>query len=285
MKAKIAVLISITLVFCVATTAVAAEKKTIKMGVLQWNDLVCPSLVTKKLMEKHYGYEIEVVEFFEWGIAYATLAKGDVDILMSQINFVAWDYWDRYRKKLEKLSCSSHGLNQGIVIPAYVPIDSIDELNAHKDKFDGKIIGIEPGAGLMQQTRQVIETYGLDYELVDGSTAAMTASVKSAMAKKQWIATIMWTPSWMTQAFDIKFLKDPKNVQQPPQSYYWLGRNGFTNDYPEAREVMAGIFVPLDENIKMTGYIKEGLKADQAVDKWLADNKLVTERWMAIGGQ
>jgi hypothetical protein len=46
----------------------------------------------------------------------------------------------------------------------------------------------------MQQTRQVIETYGLDYELVDGSTAAMTASVKSAMAKKQWIATIMWTP-------------------------------------------------------------------------------------------
>jgi ABC-type proline/glycine betaine transport system substrate-binding protein len=48
---------------------------------------------------------------------------------------------------------------------------------------------------------------------------------------------------------------------------------------------MAGIFVPLDENIKMTGYIKEGLKADQAVDKWLADNQLVTERWMAIGGK
>jgi hypothetical protein len=43
---------------------------------LQWNDLVCPSLVTKKLMEKHYGYEIEVVEFFEWGIAYATPGQG-----------------------------------------------------------------------------------------------------------------------------------------------------------------------------------------------------------------
>ena len=285
MRAKLAVLISVALIFCVAATAVAEEKKTIKMGVLQWNDLVCPSLVTKKLMEAHYGYEIEVVEFFEWGIAYATLAKGDVDILMSQINFVAWDYWNRYRKKLEKLNCSSHGLNQGIVIPSYVPIDSIDELNAHKDKFGGKIIGIEPGAGLMQQTRQVIETYGLDYELVDGSTAAMTASVKSALAKKQWIATIMWTPSWMTQAFDIKFLKDPKNVQQPPQSYYWLGRKGFTKDYPKAREVMGGIFVPLDENIKMTGYIKEGLKAGQAVDKWLADNQVVTERWMAIGGK
>ena len=35
MKTKIAVLISIALVFCIATTAVAEEKKTIKMGVLQ----------------------------------------------------------------------------------------------------------------------------------------------------------------------------------------------------------------------------------------------------------
>lgn len=285
MKAKIAVLISIALVFCVATTAVAEEKKTIKMGVLQWNDLVCPSLVTKKLMEKHYGYEIEVVEFFEWGIAYATLAKGDVDILMSQINFVAFDYWTRYNKKLEKLSASSHGLNQGIIVPAYVPIDSIEGLNANKDKFNGKIIGIEPGAGLMRQTKEVIESYGLDFELVDGSTAAMTATLKSAMAKKQWVAAVMWTPSWMTQAFDVKFLKDPKNVQQPPQSYYWLGRKGFVKDYPKAREIMSGVFVPLEDNIKMTGYIKDGLKADQAVDKWLGENQLVAERWMAIGGK
>ena len=285
MKVKIAVLISIALVFCVATTAVAEEKKTIKMGVLQWNDLVCPSLVTKKLMEKHYGYEIEVVEFFEWGIAYATLAKGDVDILMSQINFVAFDYWTRYNKKLEKLSASSHGLNQGIIVPAYVPIDSIEGLNANKDKFNGKIIGIEPGAGLMRQTKEVIESYGLDFELVDGSTAAMTATLKSAMAKKKWMAAVMWTPSWMTQAFDVNFLQDPKNVQQPPQSYYWLGRKGFVKDYPKAREIMAGVFVPLEDNIKMTGYIKDGLKADQAVDKWLGENQLVAERWMAVGGK
>ena len=285
MKSKIAVLISIALICCLATAAMAEEKKTIKMGVLQWNDLVCPSLVTKKLMEKHYGYEIEVTEFFEWGIAYATLAKGDVDILMSQINFVAYDYWTRYKKKLEKLSASSHGLNQGIIVPAYVPIDSIEEMNANKDKFDGKIIGIEPGAGLMRQTKEVIESYGLDFELVDGSTAAMTATLKSAMAKKQWIAAVMWTPSWMTQAFDVKFLKDPKNVQQPPQSYYWIGRKGFIQNYPKAREIMAGVFVPLEDNIKMTGYIKDGLKADQAVDKWLGDNQLVTERWMTIGGE
>jgi glycine betaine/proline transport system substrate-binding protein len=212
---------------------VAEDKKTIKMGVLQWNDLVCPSLVTKKLMEKHYGYEIEVVEFFEWGIAYATLAKGDVDILMSQINFVAYDYWTRYNKKLEKLSCSSHGLNQGIVVPSYVPINSIEEMNANKDKFDGKIIGIEPGAGLMRQTKEVIDAYGLDFELVDGSTAAMTAMLKSALAKKQWIAAVLWTPSWMTQAFDVKFLQDPKNVRSRRNPTTGLAAKGSSRTIPK----------------------------------------------------
>lgn len=48
---------------------------------------------------------------------------------------------------------------------------------------------------------------------------------------------------------------------------------------------MAGVFVPLEDNIKMTGYIKEGLNADQAVDKWLRDNQMITERWMSIGGE
>lgn len=284
MKSKLIALISILVVICVCvtTTAFAQEKKTIKMGILQWDDLVCPSLVTKKLLEEK-GYKVEVVEFFEWGIAYATLAKGDVDLLMSQINFVAYDYWTRYNKKLEKLSPVSHGLFQGIVVPSYVPIDSIEQLNDNKDKFDKKIIGIEPGAGLTRQTKQVIESYGLDFELVDGSTAAMTATLKSALDKKKWLATILWTPSWMTQAFDIKFLKDPKNVQEPAQSYYWLGRKEFSKEFPMARELMAGIFVPLEDNIKMNGYIKEGLSADAAVTKWLKENPTITGRWMSVG--
>lgn len=283
MKLKIAVILSFIMLFFMTTASFAAEKKEIKMGVMQWNDLVCPSTVTKKLLEEKFGYKVEVVEFFEWGIAYATLAKGDVDLLMSQINFVAFDYWSRYNKKLEKLSASSHGLFQGIVVPSYVPIDSIDQMNAHKDKFGKKIVGIEPGAGLMRQTKEVIKTYNLDFELIDGSTAAMTATLKSALAKKEWIATILWTPSWMVQAFDIKYLKDPKGIQQPPQTYYWLGRKGFSKEFPMTREIISGVFVPLEDNIQMTGYIKEGLSAEKAVEKWMKQNQSLTERWMEFG--
>ena len=42
--------------------------------------------------------------------------------------------------------------SRAIAVPSYVTIDSIEELNANADKFGGKIVGIEPGSGLMRDT-------------------------------------------------------------------------------------------------------------------------------------
>jgi len=41
--------------------------------------------------------------------------------------------------------------------------------------------------------------------------------------------------------------------------------------------------VPLEDNIQMTGYIKEGLSPEKAVDRWLEENPVIQERWMSIG--
>ena len=103
------------------------------------------------------GYTVNVTEFSEWGIAYAALTKGDIQILASQTDYVAQDYWNKNKSRLEKISPVSHGLFDGIAVPSYVTINSIDELNANADKFGGKIIGIEPGAGLMRETGDAVD--------------------------------------------------------------------------------------------------------------------------------
>ena len=190
------------------------------------------------------GYTVNVTEFSEWGIAYAALTKGDVQILASQTDYVAQDYWNKNKSRLEKISPVSHGLFQGIAVPTYVTVNSIDELNANADKFGGKIIGIEPGAGLMRDTDDAVDEYDLDLELVEGSTAGMTAALKSAVDRQEWIVVTLWEPSWMVQKFDVKFLQDPKGVFPPPQSYYWIGQEGFSEENPEARELIASVFVP-----------------------------------------
>lgn len=54
---------------------------------------------------------------------------------------------------------------------------------------DYKIVGIEPGAGLMALTNTVMEDYSLDnWELLEGSSAAMVAELKKAYDAKEPIA-------------------------------------------------------------------------------------------------
>jgi glycine betaine/proline transport system substrate-binding protein len=258
-----------------------AQEKIISMGTLSWEDLTPITGITKKVLEDS-GFTVKVTTFSEWGIAYAALAKGDIQVLASQTDYVAQDYWDKNKNQLEKISPVSHGLYQAFAVPKYVPIDSVEQLNENADKFGGKIVGIEPGSGLMRDASNAVKQYGLKLKLVEGSTAAMTAALKSAIDRKEWIVTTIWEPSWMMQKFDVKFLRDPKGVFPAAQSYYWIGQKGFSAKNPHAREVMASVYVPLVDITNINGAVKDGKTMDAAIKDWTVANADLMKRWKNI---
>lgn len=258
-----------------------AEEKSITMGTLSWEDLTPITGITKKALENS-GYTVKVVEFSEWGIAYAALGKGDIQVLASQTDYAANDYWTKNKNRLEKLSPVSFGLYQGIAVPKYVNIDSIEQLNENAEKFGNKIIGIEPGSGLMRDAANAVTGYGIKLNLLEGSTAAMTAALKSAVDRKDWVAVTVWEPSWMAQKFDVKFLKDPKGIFPPPQGYYWIGHKGFAEGYPRAREVMASVYVPLADITQINTEVKDGKTMDEAIKTWTDGHADLLKRWADI---
>ncbi|WP_223446753.1 glycine betaine ABC transporter substrate-binding protein [Pseudomonas sp. BF-R-19] len=260
---------------------VHAEEKTITMGTLTWEDLTPITGITKKVLEDS-GYSVKVIEFSEWGIAYAALTKGDIQVLASQTDYAANDYWNKNKNRLEKLSPVSYGLYQAIAVPKYVNIDSIEQLNDNAEKFGNKIIGIEPGSGLMNDASKAVKDYGIKLQLLEGSTAAMTAALKSAVDRKEWVAVTVWEPSWMAQKFDLKFLKDPKGVFPPPQGYYWIGHKDFSKEYPRAREVMASVYVPISDITAINGEVKDGKTMEQAIQGWTDGHTELLKRWENI---
>ncbi|MHC8351031.1 glycine betaine ABC transporter substrate-binding protein [Pseudomonas sp. RT4P38] len=260
---------------------VHAEEKIITMGTLTWEDLTPITGITKKVLEDS-GYTVKVIEFSEWGIAYAALGKGDIQVLASQTDYAANDYWNKNKNRLEKLSPVSFGLYQGIAVPKYVDIDSIDQLNDNAEKLGGKIIGIEPGSGLMNDATNAVGAYGLKLKLLEGSTAAMTAALKSAVDRKEPVAVTVWEPSWMAQKYDLKFLKDPKGIFPPPQGYYWIGHKDFSKEYPRAREVMASVYVPIADITAINGEVKDGKTMEQAIKGWTDNHAELLKRWENI---
>lgn len=264
--------------FAAFSAPAQAQEKTISMGTLSWEDLTPISGITKRVLERA-GYTVKLTTFSEWGIAYAALAKGDIQVLASQTDYVAHDYWDRNKAKLEKISPVSHGLYQAFAVPKYVPIDSIEQLNENAEKFGGKIVGIEPGSGLMRDAASAVSKYGLKLKLVEGSTAAMTAALKSSIDRKEWVVTTIWEPSWMMQKYDVKFLRDPKGVFPLAQGYYWIGQKGFSAANPQAREAIASVYVPLSDITAINGAVKDGKTMDAAVKDWMDSHADLVKRW------
>lgn len=258
-----------------------AEEKSITMGTLSWDDLTPITAVTKKVLEDA-GYTVKVTTFSEWGIAFAALSKGDVQLLASQVNYISQDHWDKNKSRLEKLSPVSHGLFQAFAVPKYVPIDSTDQLNANADKFGGKIVGIEPGSGLMRDAKTAVTSYGIKLKLVEGSTAAMSAAVKSATDRKEWVVATVWEPSEFMKKYDLKFLKDPKGVFPPPQTYYWLANKGFSAKYPIARELIAGVYLPLEDLNDINHAMSDGKKLDDLMKDWYGSHTDLMKRWSNI---
>lgn len=271
----------IVLSLFVCVSAQAGDKQ-LNMGIMQWTCESLPSHVVKNVLEDRLGYKVKSMDMFEWGVSFAALRKGDIDLILGEPSFVQNDYWDKSKDKLEIVSPIGYGLYQALVVPGYVTVDSMDQLNEHKDKFDGKIIGIEAGSGLMRQTKDAVKEYNLQLKLIEGSTAAMSSALKSALDKNKWIVVTSWTPTWWHQKYNLKFLKDPKVVYPKAVPQHIMATKGFAQKHPEAAKLLQSIYIPLDDILLMSSWVKEGSSVEAAAKRWCKENVETIDRWMAL---
>ncbi|WP_295831467.1 glycine betaine ABC transporter substrate-binding protein [uncultured Microbacterium sp.] len=255
------------------------DKGTITLGFLpSWTDGLSTAYLLEDQLEK-LGYNVEMQTLTEAGPLYTGLAQGDVDIYPS-----AWpelthkSYMDRYGDKIEDLGAYYDNAKLTIAVPSYVDIDSIEDLKANAARFDGRIYGIEPGAGLTKQTQEsMLPGYGLDgdFELVTSSTAAMLTELDNAIAAQKDIAVTLWRPFWANDTYDVKDLEDPQGLMGDPEALHFLGTSGFAEKYPDAAELIKGIQLDDEqygslEDLVVNEY-GEGREAE-AVDAWLEKN-------------
>ncbi len=146
----------------------------------------------------------------------------------------------------------------------------------------GKIVGIEPGAGIMKATEKAIADYGLDFELQDSSSAAMAASLKKAIDNKEWVVVTGWTPHWKFAKWDLKYLDDPKGIYGGEEHIATIVRKGLKEDKPEVYAMLDKFYwEPADMESVMVD-IEEGMTPDAAAQKWIKGNQDRVKQWLPI---
>lgn len=261
------------------------ETKTIKLGSTTWDDGRATSNVFKHILESE-GYEVELI-YGDLGGVYQGLADGNLDFYVS-----AWlpgtqgNYWDRYSEDLVIVNNLSSGARTGLVVPSYVPVDTIEGLNEHKEEFGGKIQGIEPGAGIMKQTENAIAEYNLDYELQASSTVAMATELGNSVSNEEWIVVTLWNPHWsfsrMDQDYDVelKYLEDPNDVYGESDNITMISREGFQEDYPDVYEMATRSKMDISEIESMMLDIENGMSPENAAQKWIDNNPEKVNEWL-----
>ena len=149
------------------------------------------------------------------------------------------------------------------------------------EQLDYKIVGIDPGAGLMKLTiNDVIPEYGLDdWEVVEGSGAAMTAALKKAYDKEEPIIVTGWSPHWKFASYDLKYLDDPKGIYGGAEDVNTIVRLGLKEDHPDAYLLLDQFNWEPAHMEEVMGLIQAGEDPADAAAQWVSENEDLVSEW------
>lgn len=241
----------------------------------------------KYVLEDH-GYNVEVQEFVDVAPVYAAVAAGDVDLYPA-----AWPehtqkvYWQEHQDGLEDLGAIYDDAELFLAVPEYSEIRSIPDLPEHVDELDGQITGIEPGTGISVMTQQqVMPHYGLeeDFVLELSSTSAMLDELDQAAEIEEDIVVTLWTPFEASVGHDMRALEDPDNIYGDPESVHTLGRNGFTEDFPDVTSMIDNLSLTSQEMAELEHVIVNEPDRDaqaDAVQTWIDNQPEILEKMSA----
>lgn len=280
-KGMVLLMAGIFLLTGIAADVFAADKK-VELAYVEWACATSAANVTKVVLEDKLGYEVEILPVSAAAM-WQAVATGDVDgFTCAWLPTTHGHYLEKVKDKVVNLGANTDGAGIGLVVPKYVTIDSIDQLNDHADKFDGKIIGIDPGAGLMSKTEKALEAYNLDkFQLMEGSGATMTAELSNRIKDNKWVVVTGWTPHWKFARWDLKYLKDPKNIYGGKEYIGTIVRKGLDKDKPDVYKFLDNFKWTLAEIGQVMAWNAEkGADPYKNAKKWVKENPDKVDAWL-----
>ena len=256
--------------------------KTLDIADIGWTENTAIAHLTRVLLEEELGYEQVTIKTTDLDSVYDSVAKGDLDAFQ--------DVWLPNQRGLlssveddvEQLSFSYEGeTKQGLAVPSYMDTISLEQLNESKADM---ILGIEPGSVVMGVIYdEVIPAYGLKQKLVEAPTEGMLTEVERRYNDREEFALVAWSPHWMNQRYDLRYLEDPKDAfgdLNDPAKITTIVRKNLAENDPEAREFMDALVLDEAQLNDLESTINEVGDPQEGARQWAQDNREVWQPWV-----
>jgi glycine betaine/proline transport system substrate-binding protein len=259
------------------------QNKVLLLANIGWDENVAVSNLTKVLLEDELNYErVDIHTSEDLDATYRRVASGELDAFQ--------DVWlpnqqallDQVAEEVEHLDPWFLGeTKQGMAVPAYMDVKGINQLNGTDAML---ILGIEPTSVMMQEVgKEVIPAYGLEQKLVAAPTAGMLAEVERLYAFREDFIFLAWSPHWMNQRFDIRYLEDPKDAMGPtndPAKCSTIVRGDLREEDPVAYAFMDALELTEEQINDLESVINAEDDPLAGARRWASENREVVRPWI-----
>lgn len=256
--------------------------KNVVIGYINWSEDVAATYLWKDLLEKK-GYKVTLKQLPAAEL-FAGMSQGSLNVF-----FDTWlpnthkSYMKRFGSNLTDLGKWYQGkTTEGFVVPKYMTnVNSIGDLKGISSKLNGKIVGIEAGAGETGIAKKAIKDYNLPETLQTSSTPAMLTALKRAYAKKQPIVVTLWSPHWAFAKYNLKYLKDPKGDFGSGGWIQAEANKKWASAHPSVVKWIGNFKVNQAQLGALENDINTASTKDAGVKKWISSNQSLVNQWFS----
>ncbi|WP_433338083.1 ABC transporter substrate-binding protein [Spirillospora sp. CA-294931] len=277
---------------------------TVRLAINPWTGYEANAAVIAAVLEKELGYKVEKKNLKE-EVAWQGFESGEVDAIVEN-----WGHESLKKKYLEEkkvaVSAGSTGVKGeiGWYVPEwmakkYPDITDSRNLNKYASLFKtsesggkGQVLDGDPS--FVTNDKALVKNLKLDYQVVEGgSEAALVKSAVQAENQQKALLFYFWKPHVLH--LKAKFAKvnlpkytpgcdtDPKKVacDYPPYDLDKIVSKRFADKGGKAYQLVKNFrWTEADQNT-VAGYIaNDGMTADRAAKKWVADNEAKWKAWL-----
>ncbi|PZO67812.1 MAG: glycine/betaine ABC transporter substrate-binding protein [Paracoccus denitrificans] len=266
-----------------------ASCQTVRLSDPGWTDITATNGVAATLLDA-LGYKTDV-QTLSVPIGYEALKGDQIDAFLGNWMPAQQKFRDDIDAsgKTEELVQNLTGAKFTLAVNAAgaaLGVKDFADLDAHKDQFQGKIYGIEPGAPANQSIGGIIsaDKFGLgDWELVESGEQAMLAQVTRNDQSKTPTVFLAWAPHPMNVAHEITYLSGGDAEFGPDfggATVNTVARKEWVAACPNAAKLLTQLVFDVDTENELMGLIlNDGATGPDAAKEYLKDKPELVAKW------